>query len=874
MFTPPESVSSLLKNRYYLPGEDWEGLCSRVARAAAQAERTQEAQKEWEKKFYSLLSEAKILPNTPALVNAGAPHAGSVAACFALRPDDSMESIMENARLAAMILKFGGGIGFELSRIRPEFSRVQSTHKKAMGPIGVMKFYHAVGEMVTQAGIRKAALLSLLRIEHPDIIKYIRAKNEDAVLTNFNISVSVPDAWMKKLLAQPDKPFTAHFGGKQYNVLCDGTSILRTDRGSKKVLSMQDLWNIICASASTNGDPGIVFIDTVNKDNPLIDGPGDSDSKYYLHSVNACLSGDTRLRTSIGSIPIERLYQENHEHLYLPGAEAKEIKIIYKGIQQIVEVTTKEGISIKCTPDHLFLELGSDPKWNPSFFSKEKGWVEAKDLVGKTVAATLYNGGHATITSVTPAGEEKVYDFTVLGEPDFHKQRGFANSFIVHNCSELPLLERQACLLCAIDLGKYVIDGELSLESLQDAFESALRMMDDLLDVSPWPDISIKKSVEETRKLGIGVMGFATMLDKLGIKYGSEECLKQIQIIGAIRETSCSKMSKKLAEERGVYPAAREGEKHRNIGRTCCQPTGSLAMIADTSWAIEPHTYWAFIERRNEEERRRYLPSVKEYLSDETLSAIEEEAGGDLREVNRLIQAQLPEHMVLSGSISPEDHLKVVAEWQKYTDSSISKTIVLPQAELTEEQVSWIYKTAWELKLKGLTVYPEGSRAGEPMSLGKAKKKKREIKLPDELDSKRYKVEFNLAGQIMKAFMHVGFHPNDKEKPVEVFLTHPYSQDLTFIQFISMMTRLISLCLRYRVCPHCLEESLPIGQIIKQLDETDGQNMFSVPKIFTHVLSQFLDDGESVGTCPQCGGDLVVTGKCPTCVSCSWSKCG
>jgi ribonucleoside-diphosphate reductase alpha chain len=870
-FHPPKTVESLLTDRYFQPNEDWDALCNRVIKAASKIE-PENQREEWEEKFYNLLNSGQGLPNSPALINLGANQKGCVAACFSFRPEDMMESILEVGRLAAMTLKFGGGAGFELSRLRPAGARIQSTHKAAMGPIGVMKYYNAIGDMITQGGVRKAALISILRIDHPDVIKFCWAKREDQTLANFNISVSITDGFMKKLAKESDKPHICHFNNKQYHILPSGEPILRAQRGSKKVLSIKEVYDVICEGAALNGDPGVFFVDHVNRNNPLIDGINDTENPFYMAGSNPCISGESKLCTSKGNIPIKKIFMENHEDLLIITPHGKrEFSVVCKGEKEVVRVITDvAGIEIICTPDHLFQTV---ERVGPLDY-KNTEWIEAKNLVGRDVRAAVLNGGKAQVVRVEPAGTEVVYDFSIIGETDFNRQCGWVNDLSTHNCSELPLSHAESCILGSIDLAKFVVDKELDTSELSAAFKTMTRFLDDMIDASAWPDPVIEERTKQTRRVGVGIMGFASMLDKLEIKYGSEECMKMIDIIGTIRETACSEESKQLAIERDVYPAAKENEKYRNITRLTIPPTGSLAMIANTSWSLEPHLYWAFEERRNDQYRIRYLPAVEEYIPAEELEELVDIANGDLGHLNDLIQAKLPSHMIMAKDITPEQHLEVVAAWQKYTDSSISKTICAPQEILTSQKVAEIYQSAWENKLKGITVYPEGSRKGEPMSLGK--KKKKVIKsLPQSLKSDRHEFQVQLGNKMRKVFAFIGLDPITEKQPVEVFLKHPHVQDPMAIQFIDLTTRLLSLVLRHRTCPECNEEVIPFGKIIKQLRETDGQSMFSVPSIFVKALSKYLTSGESVGNCPTpgCNGELTMIEGCEKCLSCGFSSC-
>jgi ribonucleoside-diphosphate reductase alpha chain len=722
-----DAAIAVLKSTYLQEGEDWEGLCKRVCSVVASVESTQELKKEMEEKFFYYLYNRLFLPNTPALVNLGANHKGCAAACFSLQPEDSIKSILEIRNLAVMILKYGGGVGFELSKIRPEGTLVQSTHKSAMGPVAIARDYNAAGILVTQSGVRKAALMACLRIDHPDIIKFITCKDRDGDLANFNMSVSVTDSFMNKLIKTPEVPHTAHFFGKQWNILPNGEPILRPDRGSSEVLSVKDVWDIICEQVSKNGEPGIRFLDHINRNNPLISSVRDVDNPFYLAGCNPC--------------------------------------------------------------------------------------------------------------------------------------------------SEINLEHMGACILVSVDLAKFVEDGILAQSKLQDAFSVATRFADNMIEATMYPDPRIEEVSKKTRRIGIGVMGFTSLLNKLKIVFGSDECLELIDILGRIRRTATSDTSKSLAEERGLYPAAPEGEVYRNVARTTGDPTGTRAIIANTSWAIEPHLYWLFEENRENIGGNRYLPIVHEYISDEALREIEEAAGSDLVHLNNLVQASLPSYITKSFDLDPLKHVDVVAAWQKYTDNSISKTIILPQDESSPELISDIYKYAWESKIKGLTVYPEGSRKGEPMSL--RKKKIQRIKRPEVLKSETIAIQFQLNGNTpLKAYATVGFSPENDEI-FEVMIKHPQAIDTVGTQFIDLTTRLLSLVLRHRHCRDCKEEVIPLGEVIEQLRKTDGSAIYSVPNILAKALGKYMPKDEPVGTCPDknCSGNLVMIEGCFRCLTCGYSFC-
>ena len=196
-----ENARVILEQRYLRkdddgkPTETPEGLFRRVAQAIAEGEDEPDRQ-QWEERFYHLLASLRFLPNSPTLVNAGTGR-GCLSACFVVSPEDNMRSIMQVATDAAMIEKWGGGIGFGLSKLRPKSDKISTTHGESCGPIAVMKLYSAVGATLTQGAFRLGAHMGQLRDSHPDIREFIHCKDGDDTLQNFNISVQITDEFMR-----------------------------------------------------------------------------------------------------------------------------------------------------------------------------------------------------------------------------------------------------------------------------------------------------------------------------------------------------------------------------------------------------------------------------------------------------------------------------------------------------------------------------------------------------------------------------------------------------------------------------------------------------------------------------------------------------
>jgi ribonucleoside-diphosphate reductase alpha chain len=257
--TLSENAKTVLERRYLR--KDAKGgvqetpvqMFRRVARHVASAEKRYGdafQAKKMEERFYKMMTEFKFLPNSPTLMNAGR-RLGQLAACFVLPVEDSMEGIFDALKNAALIHKSGGGTGFSFSRLRPKRSRVGTTGGVASGPISFMKIFNTATEQVKQGGTRRGANMAILRVDHPDILEFIFCKKENRELNNFNISVGITDTFMKAVKER-------------------GTYSLNDPRGNNKTgeLNAAEVYQALVYQAWENGDPGVIFFDRVNRDNP------------------------------------------------------------------------------------------------------------------------------------------------------------------------------------------------------------------------------------------------------------------------------------------------------------------------------------------------------------------------------------------------------------------------------------------------------------------------------------------------------------------------------------------------------------------------------------------------------------------------------
>ncbi len=230
-----------------------EELFARVARAIAEAELllgTAEKARRWEEIFYELLISRDFLPNSPTLMNAGTPL-GQLSACFVLPVGDTMEEIFEAVKQMALVQRTGGGTGFSFSRLRPKGDVVASTGGEASGPVSFMKIFDSATEHIKQGGKRRGANMGVLRVDHPDILEFITAKRDERTLQNFNISVAVTDAFMEAVRRD-----------QEYELINP-----RTGRIARR-MSARSVFEEIVRAAWQTGDPGLLFLDAINRANP------------------------------------------------------------------------------------------------------------------------------------------------------------------------------------------------------------------------------------------------------------------------------------------------------------------------------------------------------------------------------------------------------------------------------------------------------------------------------------------------------------------------------------------------------------------------------------------------------------------------------
>jgi len=545
------------------PDEMWE----RVARGIAAAEPDEDRREYWEEEFLGVLQGFKFVPAGRILAGVGTGHDVTFFNCYVIpSPTDSRQGIMDSVGTMVEIMSRGGGVGVNLSSLRPRGAHVAGVNGTSSGPVSWAELYSTGTGQVIQGGSRRGALMIMLNDWHPDVVEFIQVKQDLSRINNANLSVCISDRFMDAVKRDADWdlifPDTTY---EQYENDWTGDIDTWLEAGHPVItydtVPARDIWDKIYRAAWNSGEPGVCFIERYNK----------SSNSWYFNKI----------------------------------------------------------------------------------------------------------------ISTNPCGEQGLPPWGV-------------------------------CNLGAINLSQFVVDGQVDWDGLKRVSRVGVRFLDDVIDATPYhfPENEIQQLGE--RRIGLGTMGLADMLIKLGIRYGSAESLNVVEQVYSTITNEAYRMSVELAQEKGPFPKL-DREKHlqgefiqrlpadirrgierhgiRNVALITQAPTGSTSLLAGSSSGIEPIFALKYVRRDRIGTHEVWHPLVKKWL--------EEHDEDD--------PAKLPEYFVTASDLTPMDHVCMQAVIQRYTDSSISKTVNAPR-EHTLDDAAAVYMEAYDRGCKGVTYFREGSR--------------------------------------------------------------------------------------------------------------------------------------------------------------------
>jgi ribonucleoside-diphosphate reductase alpha chain len=417
------------------PLEQWDDIVKRVVSHVAKAETNPTRREEFMINMMRLMETRAFIPNTPCLVNAGKPK-GQLAACFVLPVPDSLEGIMEHAKYCALIHQSGGGTGMTYERLRPAGTPVGEGRGLASGPVSFMQIVNTMTETVKQGGVRRGANMGILSVHHPDILRFIQAKTDQKSLTNFNISVTVTDKFLRAV--ENNEWFQTEFEGKPWErpVFDPLATSGDGEQGGDYVYKGQqppkpgmvyapDIWERIIASTHRWAEPGIIFIDNVNRHNPLRNSMG------MKKASNPCVTGDTLIFTGDGIFTAKELFDaQNDVNVVIDGRfgheqrVARASSVFWTGHKPVFRLVTREGYTLRATGNHQVMTPNSwvalqdlKPGDQVHILNRKGGFgVEGSLEWGRAMGAMVGDGYFANSLSIHRRGAEYRGGFAEVSE--------------------------------------------------------------------------------------------------------------------------------------------------------------------------------------------------------------------------------------------------------------------------------------------------------------------------------------------------------------------------------------------------------------------------------------------------------------------------
>ncbi len=519
------------------------------------------------------------------------------------------------------------------------------------------------------------------------------------------------------------------------------------------------------------------------------------------------------------------------------GANMGILRVDHPDILEFIDLKKQEGvltnINISIAIHDKFVEaLRSNNYYELVFKGDVKGRLKAREVWDKIIDNAWSNG------------EPGVIYIDRINRDNMTPHLG--NIEATNPCGEQPLLPYEACVLGSINLAEHLDENlsDFDWGKLKKTVETAVRMLDKIIDKQAYPLPEIEAMHKGNRKIGIGVMGWADALLKMKLSYNSNEAVILAERVMSYITNAAVIASKDLGGEYGTFPNI-EGScwlhKVRNATLTTIAPTGSISIIAGCSSGIEPVFDFETVQKRADGEFKVLHPLYEEWLNSDN--------GG-----------KLPEYFVTARDVSVDWHIAMQAAFQKHTHNAVSKTVNLPNSA-TKGDVEHVFMLAYDMGCKGVTVYRDGSRKEQVISSrsnGGAEGKE-EFDLPDVMDAKRVMIET----QEGKVYFHISL--TDKKEPIEVFIDSPTKSK--YAEVLELFARMTSLALR------C---GCPTKKVISQLEKVQ-EAYGSISSISGLLLRAFRKIGINgkldSETCPDCNGFLIMEEGCAKCQTCGFTKC-
>ncbi|WP_423774838.1 adenosylcobalamin-dependent ribonucleoside-diphosphate reductase [Aneurinibacillus aneurinilyticus] len=744
-----------------------EQMFDRVSKAIASVEQTPEKREEWTKKFRDALDDWKLIPGGRIAAGAGASDELTLYNCYVIpSPHDSRGGIMKTLTQMTEIMSRGGGVGINLSSLRPKNAPVIAVNGASSGSVSWGGIYSYATGLIQQGGSRRGALMLTLADWHPDVFEFITVKQQAGKIENANMSVLISNAFMRAVKEDGDWtlkfPDTTH---EAYDTEWDGDLAKWEACGypviEYKTVKAREIWSLIIEGAWKSAEPGVIFHEYYN----------DISNSWYFNPII-------------------------------------------------------------CT--------------NP--------------------------------------------------------------------CAEQGLPSWGVCTLTNVNLSKFEKNGDVDWDALANIVHIGVRFLDNVIDATPYHFAENEANQKNERRIGLGTMGLAELMIKLGIRYGSPESLEFIDKLYKFIAVEAYKASIDLAEEKGAFPAFDFGhyvynsdaatptfagivyeelcadspeythkmETHgmRNVTVLTQAPTGSTGTMVNTSTGIEPFYAFKFIRESRVGTDVQYVGIAQEWL---------EAHPGE----------ELPDYFVGAMDLTAEDHVRVQAAIQRWVDSSISKTANAP-ADFTVEETAKLYELAFELGCKGVTIYRDGSRDTQVLHTEKDEDK------PEE--TPQVKREFNKRPQVLRGQTfktptpfgkaYVTINENEAKEIEEVFVKLGKTG-----ADIGVIADGLAIALTLALSPRlsALSPAEKLAWITKKYRRMSGatpigfgpNKVESLPDAIGKVFEQYADSGAeatveeydttpepspvkavNLDICSACGAAALVKEEgCAHCINCGYSKC-